>query len=439
MIAKATRTILALLVAALVGGMLVDDSAATSATVHRIVIAGPISPATDDFIASSIELADEGNALALIVQLDTPGGLLQSTKTIVQAILSAPLPVIVYVAPGGASATSAGVFITLSGHVAAMAPGTTIGAAHPVSGGGGDIEGDMGKKVENFAVSFIGSIAEQRGRNVEWAEAAVRESVSITESEAVEQEVVDVVADGIEELIDLIEGRTVSVDGEDVVLDFSSARTPAGRVIVVDHEMTVRQRVLNVITDPNIAYLLMMAGMLGLYMEFSNPGTIFPGVAGAICLLLALQASQVLPINLTAIMLIILGMVFLVAELFLPSFGVLGFGGLLALTLGSLFLYTPESLLIVDRSLVFASMLMFGSALLFILGVIMRDGSRRVQTGAEGLVGESGITVGALDGSGRVRVHGEYWNAVSDEAIADASPVRVESVDGLTITVKKEE
>jgi membrane-bound serine protease (ClpP class) len=439
MIANATRPILALITAALVGGLVVDEGVATSATVHRIVIDGPISPATDDFITSAIELADDGGALALVIQLDTPGGLLQSTKTIVQAILSAPLPVIVYVAPGGASATSAGVFITLSGHIAAMAPGTTIGAAHPVSGGGADIEGDMGKKVENFAVSFIGSIAEQRGRNVEWAEAAVRESVSITESEAVEEQVVDVVADGIDELIEMIDGRTVNVAGEDLVLDFSSARTPAGRVIVVDHEMTLRQRVLNIITDPNIAYLLMMAGMLGLYMEFSNPGTIFPGVAGAICLLLALQASQVLPINQTAIMLIILGMAFLVAELFLPSFGVLGFGGLLALTLGSLFMYTPESQLIVDRSLIVASIFMFGAALVLVLGFIMRDRRRRAQTGAEGLVGEIGRAVGTIDGTGRVRVHGEYWNAVSTEPIDGNARVRVESVDGLTITVRREE
>jgi membrane-bound serine protease (ClpP class) len=420
--------------------LLVSNATATAGrSVHRIVIDGPISPATDDFISSAIETAMESNAAALVVQLDTPGGLLQSTQTIVQDILSAPLPVIVYVAPGGASATSAGVFITLAGHVAAMAPGTTIGAAHPVAGGGADIEGDMGKKVENFAVSFIESIAEQRGRNVEWAEAAVRESVSITETEAVEQKVVDMVAADLDELIELIDGRTVSVAGEDTVLDLSSARTAAGGVIVVDQEMTLRQKVLSVITDPNIAYLLMMAGMLGLYMEFSNPGTIFPGVAGAICLLLALQASQVLPINLTGLMLLILGMAFLIAELFLPSFGVLGFGGLLALTLGSLFLYTPESQLIVDRSLIAGSVILFGCVLLLLLMFVVRDRRRAAATGAEGLVGEVGIAVGVIDGRGRVRVHGEYWNARSDQQIADDARVRVESVDGLTITVTQEE
>lgn len=430
--------VLSVVTAALLGGVLVDQGAAAGGSIHRIVIAGPISPATDDYISAAIEKAASANAAALVIQLDTPGGLLQSTKTIVQDILSAPLPVVVYVAPGGASATSAGVFITLAGHIAAMAPGTTIGAAHPVTGGGGDIEGDMGKKVENFAVSFIGSIAEQRGRNIEWAEAAVRESVSITESEAVDQNVVDLVAGDLDELADLIDGRTVAIGGEKVTVNLESARTATGGLIVVDHEMTLRQRVLNIITDPNIAYLLMMAGMLGLYMEFSNPGTIFPGVAGAICLLLALQASQVLPINMTGIMLMILGMAFLLAELFIPSFGVLGFGGLLALTLGSLFLYTPESQLVVDRSLVAATVAVFGGALLLILTVIVRDRRRAPATGAEGLVGEIGRAIGPIDETGRVRVHGEYWNARAGDPIADGERVRVVSVDGLTITVKKE-
>ncbi len=412
-----------------------SGEAAGGRSVHRIVIDGPISPATDDFISSAIETAVESGAPLLVVQLDTPGGLLQSTQTIVQDILSAPLPVVVYVAPGGASATSAGVFITLSGHIAAMAPGTTIGAAHPVSGGGADIEGDMGKKVENFAVSFVGSIARQRGRNVEWAESAVRESVSITETEAVEQNVVDLIAANLDELLDLVDGRTVNVGGTEQTIELSSARTAAGGVIVVDQEMTLRQRVLNVITDPNIAYLLMMAGMLGLYMEFSNPGTIFPGVAGAICLLLALQASQVLPINLTGIMLLILGMAFLLAELLLPSFGVFGFGGLLALTLGSLFLYTPESQLVVDRSLIAGTVVLFGAVLILILAFVVRDRRRAASTGAEGLVGEIGVAVGEIDGTGRVRVHGEYWNARSEQRIADKAHVRVETVDGLTITV----
>ncbi|RMF25216.1 MAG: nodulation protein NfeD, partial [Deltaproteobacteria bacterium] len=282
-------------------------ASATGTAVWRMKIDGPINPAVADFIGSTIEQAGDANAAMLVIELDTPGGLLNSTKTIVKDILAAPLPVAVYVAPAGAGATSAGVFITLSAHVAAMAPGTTIGAAHPVSGQGGDIEGDMRKKVENYAVSFVESIAGQRGRNVEWAEKAVRESVSVTAREAAELGVVDFVADDLTDLIEKADGRTVEVAGEKVKIDLSKARVEGAGAVVVDVEMSFRQKVLNVITDPNIAYLLMMAGMLGLYMEFSHPGAVFPGVVGTICLLLALLAAQVLPINLTGGLLILLG------------------------------------------------------------------------------------------------------------------------------------
>jgi membrane-bound serine protease (ClpP class) len=406
--------------------------------VYRIVIDGPISPATADYIESVLDLAAENEALGLVVQLDTPGGLLDSTRSIVKNLLAAPIPVIVYVAPSGASATSAGVFVTLAAHVAAMAPGTTIGAAHPVTGQGGDIEGEMGKKVENFAAAFGESIAERRGRNVEWAERAVRESVSITEVEAAATNVVDLVAGSIDELLTRCQGRVVQVGSAERTLDFSSAKTATGQVVIVDVPMTLRQRVLSVITHPNIAYLLMMAGMLGLYMEFSNPGVVFPGVVGAICLLLALLAMQVLPVNSTAVLLILLGMAFLLAELFMPSFGVLGLGGLLALTLGSLFLYTRESQLAVDPSLVMATLAMFGLALALVAFVLVRDRRRRSVTGAEGLVGEAGFTVGTVHGSGKVKVHGEIWNAVSNVPIEPGRPVVVEAVEGLRVRVREQ-
>ncbi len=371
----------------------------------------------------------------LVVELDTPGGLLNSTKTIVKDILGAPIPVAVYVAPAGAGATSAGVFITLAAHVAAMAPGTTIGAAHPVSGQGGDIKGDMRKKVENYAVSFVESIAGQRGRNVEWAEKAVRESVSVTAREAVELGVVDFLASDLKELLVKANGRKVEVEGRETVIDLGSL--PEAMPVVVDVEMSFRQKVLNVITDPNIAYLLMMAGMLGLYVEFTHPGAVFPGVVGTICLLLALLAVQVLPINLTGVLLILLGMAFLVAELFMPSFGVLGFGGIVALTLGSLFLYTPESQLMVDRSLIVATAIVFGAILLFVVTVLVRDRRRRSVTGAEGLVGEIGVTVTPVHASGKIRVHGEIWNARSEEPIDKDRRVRVESVEGLLVRVRE--
>jgi len=418
--------------ALLAAGVAVADGG--EPVIHRIAIDGPISPATVDYVDSAVAGAAEQKAAALIVRLDTPGGLLNSTKTIVQTLLGSTVPVIVYVAPSGASATSAGVFVTMAAHVAAMAKGTTIGAAHPVSGGGQDIAGDMRQKVENYAVSFVESIAEKRGRNVEWAEKAVRESVSITESEALNLEVVDVVADDVASLLAQIEGREVDLAGQRVRLSFAAEDGRAPRI--VDVPMTFRQRVLSVVADPNIAYLLMMAGILGLYMEFSNPGAIFPGVAGVICLLLALLAAQVLPINSIAVLLLIVGFAFLAAEAFLPSFGVLGFGGIVAITLGSLFLYTPDSQLFVDRSLITTTVLVFTAVAVAILVTVVQDRRRRPATGAEGLVGELGTTISPVHGQGKIRVHGEIWNATSEHPIEQGRSVRVVRVDGLNLSVE---
>jgi membrane-bound serine protease (ClpP class) len=325
----------------------------------------------------------------------------------------------------------------MSADIAVMAPGTTIGSAHPVTGSGQDIEGDMRKKVENFTVAFFESIAEQRGRNVEWAEQAVRESVSVTATEAVALNVVDFVAADLESLVEQAEGRTVQVAGKDLVLEFDSARDSSGALRVVDIEMTLRQQVLNLITHPNIIYLLMMAGMLGLYMELSNPGAVVPGVVGGICLLLALLGGQVLPISSTGMLLIALGMMFLVAELFIPSFGILGFGGVVAVTLGSLFLYTPESALYVDRSLIFATSTLFAVAIGALLILVVRDRRQRVRTGSEGLIGEVGIAAEELAPEGKVRVHGEIWGAVAEGQVSAGQKVRVDAVEGLVLRVSK--
>ncbi|TFH25023.1 MAG: nodulation protein NfeD [Myxococcales bacterium] len=410
---------------------------AVAASIYRVIINGTINPATSDYIESGLATAAGNGAAGLAIQMDTPGGLLESTKTIVKNILAAPIPVFVYVAPSGGSATSAGVFITLAGNIAAMAPGTTIGAAHPVTGQGGDIEGDMRQKVENFAVSFIESIAERRGRNVKWSEQAVRESVSITESEAAELGVIDFVAADMGELLDKAQGLEIEVAGENMTLDFSDVSRVGGAPVVIDIEMTFRQQVLDLVAHPNVAYFLMMGAMLGLYMEFSNPGTLFPGVVGAICLLLALLAFQVLPISSAGVLLIVLGMAFLLGELLMPSFGMLGFGGLIALTLGSLILYTPESGLIVDRSLIFSTVVVFGGALLLIVFVLVKDRRRRPSTGAEGLIGEIGVSVTPVQAAGKVKVHGELWNATSAEPIEPDRPVTIEAVNGLRVTVRE--
>lgn len=408
-----------------------------AASVYRAHVDGPISPAVVDYLDGAIAAAHAGGAPALVVMLDTPGGLLESTKDIVKSFLGAPLPIIVYVAPGGASATSAGVFLTIAAHVAAMAPGTSIGAAHPVGGQGEDIPGNLGKKVENFTAAFGTAIAERRGRNIAWAEKAVRESVTATENDAVKLTVVDFVAEDLADVLAKANGRKVEVGGDEITLDLTGVLGADGQPRVVDIEMTLRQRVLAVIADPNIAYLLMMAAMLGLYMEFSHPGAVMPGVVGAICLLLALLAGQVLPISLTGLLLLVLGMGCLIGEAMAPSFGVLGLGGIVALALGSLFLYTSESALQVDRRLITSVVACFGAFLLFVVTVLVRDRRRPAIGGVEGLVGELGVTLTDVHRSGQVRVHGERWNAVSADPIAGGREVLVESVEGLCVRVRE--
>src|SRR5438874_1375085 len=255
-------------------GVMAQPQDASAPHVDVIVIDGTINPAVDDFIRESIGRAKLNRAQALVIQLDTPGGLLTSTRTIVKEILGAPVPVIVYVAPSGAGAGSAGVFITMAAHIAAMAPGTNIGAAHPVAGGGEEVKGVMGEKIENFTASFSESIAQKRGRNTEWAIQAVRKSVAITEKEALKKNVIDIVAKDVEDLLKQADGRKVDINGKDMALSVKDAR-------VMRYEMSLKQKVLNTVADPNIAYILMMAGFLGLYMEFAHPGVFFPGIAGA--------------------------------------------------------------------------------------------------------------------------------------------------------------
>ncbi len=408
------------------------------AHINRIVIDASINPAVGDFIHENIDQSAQEGALALIIQLDTPGGLLNSTKSIVKDMLGAPLPVLLYVSPSGAGAGSAGVFITLAGHIAAMAPGTTIGAAHPVASGGQNIEGDMREKIENFTVSFIESIAQRRGRNVEWAEKAVRESVSITEVEALEKNVVDFVATDVHDLLAQAGGRAVEVGSEKITLDFSAAQLGEGRFNIVTVEMRLKHKVLNILADPNIAYLLMMAGMLGLYLEFSNPGLLLPGLAGGICLILALTAFQVLPINYTGLVLIGLGMALLIAEMFLPSFGILGVSGIAAFVLGSLFLFdTPDAELAVDRGIIFAASLAVGTFMFIVGSLAVRAWRRPVASGMEGLQGEIGEVRTPLTPQGKVWVHGEYWTAQSDEEIEVGQKVQIVEIDHMILRVRR--
>jgi len=420
---------LSLLVAG--ASVLAQSKDASTPHVDLISIDGTINPAVDDFIRESINRSKANAARALIIQLDTPGGLLTSTRTIVKEMLGAPVPVIVYVAPSGAGAGSAGVFITMAAHIAAMAPGTNIGAAHPVAGGGQEVKGVMGEKIENFTASFAESIAQQRGRNTEWAIQAVRKSVSITEKEALKIKVIDVVAKDINDLLEQAHGRKVDIDGRKHELSLKGAR-------VERYGMSLKQKVLNTIADPNIAYLLMMAGILGLYMEFSHPGVIFPGVAGAICLLLAFASLQLLPINYAGLGLIILGIGLLIGEAFAPSFGVLGVGGIISLALGSFFLFDTEgSDLIVDRSIIFTAVATLGSFVLAVSYLVFRSQKSKPAVGMEALIGEIGEVRGKLIPSGKVFVRGEYWNARADSEIDVGEKVEVVGYEGMSLKVRR--
>jgi len=428
---KTLKVSVCLLLLAIGISALAQSKSAGVAHVDLIKIDGSINPAVDDFIRESIGRAKTNGARALIIQLDTPGGLVDSTRTIVKEMLAAPVPVIVYVAPGGARAGSAGVFITMAAHVAAMAPTTNIGAAHPVAGGGQEVKGVMGEKIENDIAAFSETIAQRRGRNAEWAIQAVRKSVSITEKEALKINVIDVVAKDIDDLLKQAQGRKVDLDGRPLVLDFKDIR-------IDRYEMSLKQKLINALADPNIAYLLMMAGLLGLYMEFSHPGVFFPGVAGAICLILALTAFQVLPINYAGLGLIFLGIALLVGEAFAPSFGVLGIGGVIALGLGSFFLFDTEgSDLVVDRSIIFAAVGTLGAFVLAVSYLVFRSQQSRPSLGMEGLVGEVGEVMSKLSPSGKIFVHGEYWNARADGDVEVGEKVEVVGYEGMNLKVRR--
>jgi membrane-bound serine protease (ClpP class) len=421
--------LLALLAASVAALAQSKDAAAPH--VDLIAINGSINPAVDDFIRESIGRAKASGARALIIQLDTPGGLLTSTRTIVKDLLGTPVPVMVYVAPSGAGAGSAGVFITMAANIAAMAPGTNIGAAHPVAAGGQEVKGVMGEKIENFTASFSESIAQQRGRNAQWAIEAVRKSVAITESEALKKNVIDIVARDVDDLLKQAHGRKVDIEGRKHELSLQNVR-------VVRHEMNLKQKMIDIIADPNIAYLLMMAGILGLYMEFSHPGTIFPGVAGAICLLLAAAALQLLPINYTGLAFMIFGVALLVGEAFFPSFGVLGVGGIVSLAFGSLLLFdTPTSDFGVDRSIVFTAVATLGSFVLAVSYLVFRSHKAKPALGVEGLIGEVGVVREKLAPRGTVFVHGEHWKAEANDQIEPGDKVEVIGIDRMVLRVKR--
>ena len=431
----AAAVIIAVLAGA--GALAAEPDSGPRPVVAKIVIDGMINPAVAAYVHEAIGRATAEGAVALVIQLDTPGGLLQSARAVVKDILGAPLPVVVYVAPSGAGAASAGVFVTMAAHIAAMAPGTSIGAAHPVGGQGQDIPGKMGTKIESFTASFSEAIARQRGRNVEWAAKAVRESVSLPADEAAKHKVVDLVARDLDELVSRTRGQTVEVGGVSRTLDLTPVLDAHGHARTVEYEMRFAQRLLNVLADPNIAYILMMAGLLGLYIELSHPGVVLPGVAGAISLVLGLVAMHALAVSYGGLALIALGVALLVAEAFVPTFGVLGVGGLVAFVLGSLFLFDAEGTgLAVARSLIAGA-----AAALVIVGLVVgtlvvRSQRRRINSGREGMLGVQGVARERLDPDGVVLVRGEYWTATSEGPVDPGQAVEVVGIDGLRLRVR---
>jgi membrane-bound serine protease (ClpP class) len=406
-------------------------------------VKGAIGVSSVRLFASAIAEARRRDACCLVVRLDTPGGLVSATREIIQHIVASPVPIIVYVAPGGARAASAGTFLVYAAHIAAMAPGTNIGAATPIELGVPGLPGQdkpkespaetaPQRKALNDTIAMLRSLAQLRGRNVEWAEKAVKDAATLTAADALKEGVIDAVAQDMNELLGIVDGRKVSIGNMEKTLS-----TRGAEKVVFDPGW--RTRVLGVISDPNIAFILLLVGVYGIILEFFNPGGLVAGVTGAICLLLALAALATLPVQYAALGLIFLGMALMIAEAFVPGFGVLGIGGIIAFIAGSLFLFDPSG---ADIDISVSLPLILGAAgttlalVLLVLGATVRAQRRPVVTGAEEMIGSVAHVVEWKGLNGRVRVHGETWSARASRAFAPEEAVRVVSREGLTLVVQ---
>lgn len=400
--------------------------------VHVVTIDGIINPVMAGYVERTIGDAEDADAAAVVLRLDTPGGLLDSTRDIVRRINASRVPVITYVWPPGGRAASAGTFITMAGHVAAMAPSTNIGAASPVAGGGEDIEGTLGKKVTEDAAAFARTTAEKRGRNVEWADKAVREAVSATETEALELEVVDFVARDLADLLSKAEGRTVELPQGSVTLRLQNAP-------VVDNDMSLVERFLLILSDPNIAFILLSLGLTAIAFEFINPGAILPGVFGAIALVLAFFSLGTLPVNFAGVVLIVLAFLFFFGELLVAGFGVLGVGAVISLILGGLLLTsTNDPEFQVSRWLIYGLAALVGVFFLVVVSAILRSRRMPAVTGMQALIGRTAVVRSALEPEGQVFLEGERWTATAqDGPVKEGENVIVTGVHGLRLNVRK--
>ena len=416
-------------------------AASPAKPVWLLSIEGAISPASADFFVRTLQRAEAEGVELLVLQLDTPGGLDASMRQMVKAILASEVPVATYVAPAGARAASAGTYLAYASHIAAMAPATNLGASTPVSvspmGGAPGAEGygpsAMEKKVINDAVAYLQGLAELRGRNAEWAEETVREGASLSAREALELGVIDLVAEEIETLLAALHGREVTLDGAHRTLqldDYQLTRIEPGW----------RYELLNLITDPNVAYILLMIGLYGLILEFYNPGVGIAGVVGVICLLLAAFALHLLPINYAGLALILVGVGLMVAEALSPSFGVLGVGGVAAFVTGSVLLLDSDLPgYQISLPLIAAFAVSSAAIFIFVVGAALNARRHRVVTGLEALIGAPAEALEDFDGEGRVLAQGEHWHAVADRPIQRGQPLRITALDGLTVHVEPTE
>ena len=425
---RSIKTIRLIFILSLFGFFCTAPAIAEKNEVFIINVSDAIGPGVADFLKQGIKKASEENAACIIIELDTPGGLAESMRKIVMEIYASKVPVIVYVSPSGARAASAGVMITMAADIAAMAPGTNIGAAHPVGAGGKDIGKTMSEKVTNDMVAYVKSIAKKRGRNETWAERAVRESISATETEALNKKIIDIIAKDIDDLIKKINGRVIAGKGK---LKLDNAK----KKIIKE---TLRTKVLKTISNPNIAYILMMIGLAGIYFELSNPGAIFPGVVGGISIILAFFSFQTLPVNYAGILLIILAVVFFIMEMKIASHGMLSIAGTASLVLGSLMLFegnSPE--LQVSVQVLITTVIIVSAFFIFVAALVFKAQVSKPKTGIKGLIGEIGVVKKALTPEGKVFVHGELWRAVSKTALPEGARVEVINIKNLVLEVEK--
>ncbi len=413
-------------------GFSVQSETTAQVSFRHLNIASPINPVTALFIAEQVSIANQNNDPAILIQLDTPGGLDTAMREIIQAELNSTIPVIVYVAPQGARAASAGTLIALAADFAVMAPGTNIGAAHPVAiGAGNQSDNAMMEKVENDAAAYARSLAQKRGRNQDWAEQAILESASISAQEALDLSVIDLIADNTEHLLKQLDGYKYIRDGKALTLSVDGA--DLNRI-----EMNWRQKVLNALSNPNIAYMLMMLGIIGIFFEVSQPGVVLPGAIGAIAILLAIFAFSSLPINYVGVLLILLAIVLLILEVKVISYGMLSVGGIISMAFGSLMLIdSSEPYLQLSKAVIAATVTVSAGFFLLATGMVIKTQRRPITSGQEGMAGEIGEAIEPIYATGRVFVHGEYWQAHSDVLIPAGAQIEVIRVmDGLQLKVK---